>query len=118
MARLTAASWRVCAFESLYGSFGGIFISISIIFFAVATIFGWGLYGEKAILYISDQNRTALFYYKIFYIMAIYIGAIMPINTVWLISDCINGLLIFPNIAALFILNKYVFKEIEKFSVK
>lgn len=112
---LSGMELTISAFETVFGSFGGIFISVSLLFFAVATIFGWGLYGEKAILYLTGHNRMALFIYKIFYTLAIYVGAIMSLDSVWLVADIVNGLMVFPNIIALFMLRKYVLKEIKSF---
>ncbi len=105
---LSGMELTIAAFETIYGQFGGVFISISMIFFAVATILGWGLYGERAILYLSKENKIALFVYKILYVCAIYIGACMSLDTVWTLSDTLNGLMAIPNIIALFLLSKYV----------
>jgi len=112
---LSGMELTIAAFETVFGSFGGIFISISIVFFAIATIFGWGRYGEKAILYLTGQNRIALVVYKVLYTSAIYFGAVMSLESVWQISDCLNGLMVFPNIAALFLLRKKVLKEVKQF---
>lgn len=109
---LSGIELTIKSFESIFGEFGGIFISFSIIFFAVATILGWALYGEKAILYLTKENKTALFVYKILYISAIYIGSIMSLDTVWTLSDTLNGLMAIPNICTLFLLRKHVIKEI------
>ena len=38
----------------------------------------------------------------------IYIGAVMPLNLVWECTDLINALMILPNVAALFLLSKYL----------
>ena len=115
---LSGMELTIAAFESVFGSVGGMFISISIIFFAVATILGWGLYGEKAILYLTSENKTAIFIYKIAYTTAIYIGAVMSLETVWTISDTLNGLMAIPNVTALFLLGKYVSEETKKYKNK
>ena len=108
MSGLSGMQLTIRSFESLFGDFGGFFISVSIIFFAVATILGWALYGEKAVLYLFNENKTAVFIYKILYISAIYIGAVMSLNLVWTVSDILNGLMAIPNICTLFLLEKYV----------
>ena len=38
----------------------------------------------------------------------IYIGAVMPLHVVWECTDLINALMILPNVAALFLLQKYL----------
>lgn len=105
---LSGINLTIAAFETIFDCYGGMFISISMIFFAVATILGWCFYGEKAMLYLTNENKTALFIYKIFYISAIYIGSILSLNVVWTLSDIFNGLMLFPNIISLLILNKHI----------
>ena len=99
------------AFGTIFGNCGETFITVSIFFFAVATIFGWCLYGEKAVLYLSGENKTALKAYKILYIFAIYIGATLSLETVWTLSDIFNGLMSIPNIVTLFLLRKQALDE-------
>ncbi len=38
----------------------------------------------------------------------IYIGAVLPLNLVWECTDLINALMVIPNVAALFLLRKYL----------
>lgn len=111
---LTGINLTIAAFETVFGRIGGCFISISMLFFATATILGWCFYGEKAVLYLFKESKTALFTYRLFYIFAIYIGSILTLNFVWTISDILNGLMIFPNIITLFMLSKYVFNETKR----
>ncbi|MFA7637628.1 MAG: sodium:alanine symporter family protein [Monoglobales bacterium] len=110
-ANLSGMELTNASFETVFGPAGSMFVSISMIFFAVATILGWGLYGEKAVLYIFNQSKTALFIYKIIYTCAIYIGSVMSLEIVWQISDSLNGLMAIPNIVTLFFLGKYVNEE-------
>ncbi|HQI38363.1 MAG TPA: sodium:alanine symporter family protein, partial [Spirochaetota bacterium] len=53
----TAAALTEHAFSmGLPGTWGGIVVSISLIFFAYSTILGWSYYGEKAIEYIAGER--------------------------------------------------------------
>ena len=111
---LTGINLTIASFETVFGRAGGLFISLSMIFFAIATILGWCLYGEKAISYLFKENKTVLFIYKTIYISAIYIGSILSIDFVWTLSDIFNGLMILPNILTLFLLGKHVIDETKK----
>lgn len=112
---LSGMELTITAFESLYGSFGGIFIAISMIFFAVATILSWGFYGEKAINYIFGEKYSVNFIYKILYMFAIYFGSVTALNLAWDLSDLFNGLLIFPNIITLLLLSGFVINETREY---
>ena len=85
---------------------GNAFLSICLVAFAITTLIGWSYLGEQAYCYITG-NR-GLFFYKVVYIVMIYIGAVMPLNLVWECTDLINALMILPNVAALFLLQKYL----------
>lgn len=85
---------------------GNAFLSICLVAFAITTLIGWSYLGEQAYCYIT-RNR-GLFFYKVVYIVMIYIGAVMPLNLVWECTDLINALMILPNVAALFLLRKHL----------
>ncbi len=85
---------------------GDAFLSISLIAFAVTTLIGWSYFGEKATEYLV--GRKGIPYYKLLYILMIYVGAIIPMNLVWECTDLINGLMVIPNILALYLLRRYI----------
>lgn len=85
---------------------GNIFLSLCLIAFAITTLIGWSYLGERAFEYLAGTKR--IFFYKVAYIVMIYIGAVMPLNVVWECTDIINAFMVFPNVAALFLLQKYL----------
>ncbi len=107
---LDGAQLTTAAFSSVFGSFGAVFIAISILFFAFATILGWAFYGQKALDYISGGNENLILAYKIFYILLIFAGAMINIKFVWSIADALNGLMAIPNLIAILFLSGVVFK--------
>jgi AGCS family alanine or glycine:cation symporter len=38
----------------------------------------------------------------------IYVGAVLPLNLVWECTDLINALMVIPNVAALFLLQRFL----------
>ena len=85
---------------------GDAFLTVSLIAFAVTTLIGWSYFGEKATEYLVGNKGIP--YYKLLYILMIYLGAIIPMNLVWECTDLINGFMALPNILALFCLRRYV----------
>jgi alanine or glycine:cation symporter, AGCS family len=81
-------------------------LSISLISFAIATLIGWSYFGEKAIEYLLGKKGIKL--YQVCYIIMIYFGAIMPLDLVWELTDCINALMAIPNLFALLALQRLV----------
>ncbi len=85
---------------------GNAFLAISLAAFAVTTLIGWSYFGEKATEYLVGERGIP--YYKLLYIVMIYIGAVIPMNIVWECTDLINGLMVLPNLLALYCLNKHI----------
>lgn len=102
---ISEAGLTDAAFSYLPG-IGNIFLSLCLVAFAITTLIGWSYLGEQAYLYVTDGKYLSL--YKIAYIVMIYIGAVLPLNFVWECTDLINALMILPNVAALFLLQKYL----------
>ena len=53
---------------------GGLCVTLGTVLFATSTILGWAYYGEKAIEYLSNKNRTAVTAYRVLYIVVVFIG--------------------------------------------
>lgn len=90
-------------FTQSYGSFGGIFLSISIVFFALASIMCWYVYGQAALDYLC-KSRALTRIYRGAFCLAVYIGAVVGIGAVWDISDIFNGIMAFINLSAIVLL--------------
>lgn len=91
------------AFESVFGSFGGQFISVSIALFALATILGWSYYGERAAEYLFGAKAIPV--YKIIFVLVIFFGCNVSLDLVIGISDTFNGLMALPNLITITILS-------------
>lgn len=85
---------------------GNTFLALSLTAFAITTLIGWSYFGEKAMEFLFGEKSISI--YKLFYIIMIYIGAVIPLNIVWECTDLINGIMVLPNVLALFLLKDYV----------
>ena len=96
------ASWAI---SKTVGEGGSIFIALSMVFFAFATIVGWYCLGSQAASYLTGGN---LFLYRLLYLEAVFLGCVMQLKAVWALSDIFNGIMAVPNLVALFWLRKQV----------
>lgn len=103
---LNALETVVYAFESCFGGFSGIFVAISTVLFAFATLLGWFCCGETCFRYIFGSKNT--FIYKVLFALCVFIGAVIRLETAWTVSDIFNGLMAVPNLLALIILSPEV----------
>lgn len=81
---------------------GNTFLTITLIAFAIATLIGWCYIGEKGTHYLLKANGSRA--YEILYILMIYVGAILPLEYVWGLTDFVNGMMVIPNVLSLLLL--------------
>ena len=105
---ITGVTLTQKTFESVFGSFGGGFLAVSIIFFAFATIIGWSYYGERCGEYLFGGKF--LLPYKVVYVLMTAVGAVLELTLVWDLSDTLNGFMAVPNLIGLFALSGMVFR--------
>ncbi len=103
---LSGVALTSAAFESVFGSFGGKFISLAVMLFAFSTILGWSYYGERAIEYLFGLKAVPV--YKIVFILIIFIGCNASLQLVVDISDTFNGFMALPNLIAITLLSGQV----------
>ena len=92
---------------------GAPLLTFGILTFAFSTILGWSYYGESAVNYI--EHRRANRFYRILYIVALFFGSIISLDTIWNIADCMNALMTIPNLVALLLLSGVAARETRKY---
>lgn len=93
----------LAAFSQSLGSVAGGFLCVSMVFFALASLLGWALYGQTAVRYLSNRRR-AVTAYTVAFLAAAMFGACTKSSFVWALSDLLNALMALPNLAAVFTL--------------
>lgn len=91
------------AFSTVFGSFGGIFVSICLLLFAFTSLLGWSYYGERGLSYLTGNDRGRGIYRVIFLVMVV-LGSVGDLSSVWQLADIFNGLMALPNLIALLLL--------------
>lgn len=95
-------SLTATAFDSVISGFGSIFIPIAATLFAFSTLISWSYYGVVAINYLYGKKMVTV--YKVSFCLFALLGAIWEINSVLDFSDIMIGLMIFPNLIAIWLL--------------
>ncbi|WP_100402991.1 alanine/glycine:cation symporter family protein [Bacillus sp. FJAT-42315] len=99
------------SFIASFGTAGQIFIAICLLFFAFTTILGWAYFGELNIKYLWKDKGVVP--YRVIVLLFIVIGsAIHQVDLVWELADFFNGLMIIPNLIALWYLRKTVHQSL------
>ena len=89
--------------------FGKPLLTFGILTFAYSTILGWSYYGENCIRYLF--NDGAVRYYRILWIIVIFIGAIATESAIWTIADILNAAMCIPNVIAVLLLREEISKD-------
>lgn len=100
------ASVLMNGFDIALGGSGSVFFTVSVFFFAFTTILGWYYYGEANVMYLFGKN--AINYYKIIVIIAVIGETIVHVESIYNISDLLNGFMVIPNIIGILLTNEVV----------
>jgi AGCS family alanine or glycine:cation symporter len=102
------------AFATVFGTGGEGFVAISLALFALPSIMGWSCYGEVCCSYLFGNKKLPLTVYRCLYIAAIPIGSVLTMERIWLLADIANCFIILPNLLAIMLLSRKVFKLTKK----
>lgn len=103
---LSGVALTSAAFETVFGSLGGKFISIAVVLFAFSTILGWSYYGERAMEYLFGIKAIPA--YKVLFLAVIFVGCNISLDLAVTISDTFNGFMALPNLIAITLLSGQV----------
>ena len=97
------AELTISGFTATYGGWVSLLTAIAMCCFALSTIIGWGLYGTRCIEYLfgTKVNKGFMLVYSFIAI----VGATTNLAVIWGISETFNGLMVIPNLIALFLLS-------------
>ena len=91
---------------------GSHLLTIIIFTFAFSTVLGWTYCGEKAIEYIyGGKSAKPIHIFRVCWVIATFIGSIMPLELVWNIGTTAAAFMIIPNVIPLFVLSGLLVKE-------
>ena len=102
------------SFGLFLGTPGVYIVSIATILFAYSTLVGWAYYGEKCFTYLI-KNEKAITFYRVVWVVVVFVGAVSVIDVVWLFSDIFNALMAIPNLIGLLGLSGVVAYETKRF---
>ncbi len=103
----TGASLSAYAFNRGLPGVGEYVVSFGLAIFALTTLLGWSYYGERCAEYLWGVRIIP--WYRVAWVLAIPLGAMMELNLLWLLADVLNGLMAIPNLLALLLLSPVVF---------
>ncbi len=87
--------------------FGRSGITICLLLLGFTSIIGWSYIGEKAYSFLLPNSRVYI--YRFAWIIAVLIGACVPIDSVWYFTDICTALMMIPNLFSVYRLKNRIF---------
>ena len=92
---------------------GAPLLTFGLLTFSFSTILGWSYYGERAVEYLRGKKWVR--YYRLLYIVAVFLGSVMNLAVVWNLADCMNALMAIPNLLCLLCLSGVLVSETRRY---
>jgi AGCS family alanine or glycine:cation symporter len=93
------------AFNIAFGPIGEKFLAVCLTFFAFTTVVGWYYFGENNVRFLF-KGKNAILIYQIIVLFFIVLGSYQKVGFVWSLADMFNGIMVIPNLIAIFSLFK------------
>ena len=92
---------------------GPTILTLGLLPFVFSTILGWSYYGEKAAEYLLGTKVIRP--YRWLWVIAVLVGSVLSLSTVWSLADVTNGLMAIPNLISLIALNGVIVAETRRY---
>ena len=114
------------AVDTVFGGFGGAFVSIALTFFVFTTLLAYYFYSESSIIYLChsggrDSDRAERILVRILQLMilsAIVFGSAREANLVWMLGDIGVGIMAWVNVIAIIILAPKAIAALREYEAK
>ncbi len=97
-------------FQTYFSVFGRDFVLASIVLFGFASMMGWYYYGVSCLRYLTAA-KGGMVLYTLLFLLSLAAGALFDGDTLWMLSDNLNGMVLWVNVLALFLLRKVIIRE-------
>ncbi len=98
----------IAAFDAAMPGWGGPIVSVCVVMFGVTCLWGWGLYGERAAIYLFGERVSKPV--RFIYPFTVTMGALLTLETAWQVIDISLGLMAVPNLIAILLLSPVIIR--------
>lgn len=113
---LNGAPLTQAAFAGIFGEWGTIALTLSLVLFAFTTILGWSYYGERCFEFLFGVKYLPI--YRLIFVIMVSLGGFLSLELIWILADIVNGLMALPNLIALLALSPVIISESKRYFAK
>ena len=110
---LTSTALTAHAFTAVLGGLGGPIVCLCSLLFGYSTLITWCYYGQQCARYIFGP--VVVKPYAWLFIIVAFLGAVVKVPFVWLLTDMLNGAMAIPNLIGLVFLSGVMVKELKDY---
>ena len=114
---LQGAPWVQVALQESLGTFGPVFITVSMVLFAFTTLLGNCFYCDNLLTYIHKKQpgRRFMVGFRVVCALVVFMGAGMEMSMLWNISDVLMGVMAIINIPVIILLSNTALKALRDY---
>ena len=114
---LQGAPWVQASLQASLGSFGPIFITVSMVLFAFTTLLGNCFYCDNLLTYSHKKQPGKRFMagFRLVCAIVVFVGAGMEMSMLWDISDVLMGVMALINIPVILVLSNTAMKAVKDY---
>ena len=114
---IQGAPWVQASLHESLGTFGPVFITVSMVLFAFTTLLGNCFYCDNLLTYIHKKQPGKRFMvgFRIVCALVVFVGAGMEMSMLWNISDVLMGVMAIINIPVILILSNTAMKAMKDY---
>ena len=108
-AELAGAQWVQTSLRAVLGDFGPLFITVAMLLFSFTTLIGNLYYCDNALAYLNHKTMPSQGFlkgFRIYGVIVIFVGALLPMAAAWDIADIMMGGMCFLNLIACVLLSR------------
>ncbi|WP_195852376.1 alanine/glycine:cation symporter family protein [Aerococcus urinae] len=105
---LSGAAYVQASLATVFGNFGNIFITVSLMLFGFTTLIGNLYYVDNNIAYIfkGTPRPGIMRLFRFFFILVVFLGALQESSLAWMTADILMALMALINLPAILLLSK------------
>ena len=114
---LAGAPFVQASLSTVFGSYGNLFITVSLALFAFTTLLGNLYYVDSCLTYLNKKtpSKTFMLCYRIIATILIFVGAGMEMSLAWDVADLLMGIMCLINIPSIIYLGSVALKALEDY---
>ena len=106
---VSGAALTLLAFESVWGAWGGRLLRLAAVLFAASSVLGWDYQGEAALVYLTGGRGLGV--YRAVFSLLTLLGAVVPLEAVFSLTDICCALMAMPNLLCLLLLSGEIARD-------